>query len=110
MLLDDVMFFSVTGASSATTQWDGKTVLVHGLDLHTSSDTRKSVVERSGWSSGTCVLVTTKGDSRIPADDLKAYLKKVVGASVHVTVKDTDKDEETFVHIDSQEGRFYKYA
>jgi len=60
--------------------------------------------ETSGWSSETCIVVTTKGPSRIPADDLKDYLKKLVGASIRVTVKDTDNDVETFVHIDSQQG------
>ena len=70
----------------------------------------KEPPETSGWSSKTCILVTTNGDSRIPADDLKDYLKKLVGASVHVTLKDTDKDLETFVHIDSQQGRFYTYV
>ena len=63
-----------------------------------------------GWSSETCILVTTKGASRIPADDLRDYLKKLVGASIHVTVRDMDRDLHTFVHIDNQHGRFYKYA
>ena len=66
--------------------------------------------EASGWSSETCILVTTKGASRIPADDLKAYLKGLIGASIHVTVKETDEDLQTLVHVDSQQGRFYKYA
>ena len=71
-----------------------------------------SAPDASGWSSDNCILVTTKGTSRIPADYLKAYLKRFVGlgASIHVTVKETDEDLQTFVHIESQQGRFYKYA
>ena len=53
-LLDDVMFTvsSVTGASSTTTQWDRKTIIVHGLRPGISRDAIRIFFEDQSRSGG----------------------------------------------------------